>query len=157
VSINPGSDIVLEVIRAADPAKSRAAAEKLLHFHVTDKAVGASFDHILVHTTPQPQASGNEFPANSVSLAPAMDARTKAYKGLEQLVLKNLVDSMLPQGSVAFFGSGAAGDIWRSQLADQLAAEMSRTADLRLFNRRMSGNGPHISPAQASLPSEAAT
>ena len=66
---------------------------------------------------------------------PPLDARTKAYKGLEQLVLKNLVENMIPKDSVAFFGTGTAGDIWRSFLADQLATQVGKTVDLGIVHK----------------------
>jgi hypothetical protein len=57
--------------------------------------------------------------------------------GLEQLVLKNLVENMLPKDSGVVFGNGTAGDIWRSFLADQLAAEVGKTVDLGVVKKPM--------------------
>ncbi|WGJ15683.1 rod-binding protein [Methylocapsa sp. D3K7] len=54
----------------------------------------------------------------------------KAYKALEQLVLKNLVETMLPKDSGVLYGNGTAGDIWRSFLADQLATQVGKSIDL---------------------------
>ena len=120
MSINPISDIVLDVARAADPVKSRVAAEKLSPGSSTNQATVSRFDHALT---------------SSSEILPRVDARTKAYKGLEQLVLKNLVENMLPKDSGVVFGNGTAGDIWRSFLADQLAAEVGKTVDLGVIKK----------------------
>jgi peptidoglycan hydrolase FlgJ len=140
VSISPVSDIVLDVVRAADPAKSRAAAEKLSHLDGVIEATNATFEHVLASTklpasVSWPSRTGAG--VKSAGLVPSMDAQTKAYKGLEQLVLKNLVENMLPNESAGFFGSGTAADIWRSMLADHLATEMGHSVDLGISNRQI--------------------
>jgi peptidoglycan hydrolase FlgJ len=140
VSISPVSDIVLDVVRAADPAKSRAAAEKLSHLDGVIEATNANFEHVLANTQLPASVSWPSRPGarvKSVALLPSMDDQTKAYKGLEQLVLKNLVENMLPNESAGFFGSGTAADIWRSMLADQLATEMGHSVDLGISNRQI--------------------
>ncbi len=65
------------------------------------------------------------------ALAP-VDARTKAYKGLEQLVLQRLVETMLPKDADDMFGHGTAGGVWRSMLAEQLAKQIGKSVDLGL-------------------------
>src|SRR5262249_27609478 len=77
------------------------------------------------------------------------NASTRAYKGLEQLVLKNLVENMLPKDSPALFGSSTAGDIWRSMLADQLASEMGSTVDLGSARRQTIGIHSAARPGDA--------
>jgi peptidoglycan hydrolase FlgJ len=114
VSINPISDIVLDVARAADPVKSRVAAEKLSPGSSTNQATMSGFDHALTSANAMLQASRNSYTGDgrgSPEILPRVDARTKAYKGLEQLVLKNLVENMLPKDSGVVFGNGTAGDI----------------------------------------------
>jgi peptidoglycan hydrolase FlgJ len=132
------SDIVLDVARAADPVKSQAAAEKLSHGSSTNQATMSGFDHALTSANAMLQASRDSYIGDgrgSPEILPRVDARTKAYKGLEQLVLKNLVENMLPKDSGVVFGNGTAGDIWRSFLADQLAAEVGKTVDLGVIKK----------------------
>jgi flagellar protein FlgJ len=133
VSISPISDIVMDVARAADPVKSRAAAEKLSRGEASNQASIGDFGKVLTNASTTRHASLTSFGGGgtkSPEILPRTDARTKAYRGLEQLVLKNLVESMLPKESGAFFGTGTAGDIWRSFLADQLATQAGKTVDL---------------------------
>jgi peptidoglycan hydrolase FlgJ len=153
VSIGPVSDIVLDVARAADPAKSRAAAEKLSHLDGVIEPTNAGFELVLANTkmpasVSWPSRTGAS--VKSIGQLPSVDARTKAYKGLEQLVLKNLVENMLPHESAGFFGSGTAADIWRSMLADRLATEMGHSVDLGISNRQIaipSHTSGHAAPS----------
>ena len=134
VSINPVSDIVLDVARSADPFKSRMAAEKLSRGDVNRQAPSGDFSHLLANTLTMPQISGKSLGGHgteSSNIKP-QNSRTKAYKGLEQLVLKNLLENMLPKKYRTFFGTGTAGDIWRSFLADQLATQVGQTVNLGL-------------------------
>jgi peptidoglycan hydrolase FlgJ len=122
VSINPPSDIVLDVARAADPVKSRGAAEKLSQDNSTNQFAINGFDHAWANANAMLQMPRNSYAADgkpAPEMLPRGDARTRAYKGLEQLVLKHLVENKLPKDSGIVFGNDTAGDIWRSFLADQ--------------------------------------
>lgn len=146
MSINPVSDIVLDVARAADPVKSRVAVEALSRGESNQASIGG-FDHALTDTAPRNsyEAGGSE----SAKILPRVEARTKAYKGLEQLILKSLLENMLPKDtSGAVFGAGTAGDIWRSFLADQLATQVGKTVDLGIIRQPITG--PKLSPTGAS-------
>jgi peptidoglycan hydrolase FlgJ len=111
VSINPISDIVLDVARATDPVKSRMAAEKLFPGSSANQVTLSGFGHALTSANAMLQVSRNGYPGDgrgSSGILPRVDARSKAYKGLEQLVLKNLVENMLPKDSGVVFGNGTA-------------------------------------------------
>lgn len=132
MTISPVSDIILDVARAADPAKSRIAAEKLSRGEPVGRTMSGSFDHVFLHSTSGPPTPAGQSRIDRDSSHPLSlaNSRSKAYKGLEQLVLRNLVEAMLPSGPATFFGTGMAGDIWRSLLADQLAEGIGKTVDL---------------------------
>jgi Rod binding domain-containing protein len=38
-----------------------------------------------------------------------------------------MVESMMPEDSQAMFGSGTAGSVWKSMLAEKVAAEIARS------------------------------
>ena len=57
----------------------------------------------------------------------------EAKRGLETLVAKMMVETMLPKGGEATFGKGTAGEVWRSMLADRLASELTRGKGLGLL------------------------
>lgn len=153
VSISLVSDIVLDVARAADPLKSRVAAEKLSRGEAANQAPRIGFDRMLTSAAGPLPAARKIFASdgpNSSGMLPRIDAKTKAYKGLEQLILKNLMESMLPKESAAIFGKGSAGDIWRSFLADQLAAEIVKTVDLGIVHQPSAA--PYSRASGALLP-----
>lgn len=150
MSIKPVSDIVLDVARAADPVKSLMATERLAGLGSAEQGSSGGFAAAIkataiegaVESAPselrdQLALMGARSPR---TLAP-MDARTKAYKGLEQLVLQSLVENMLPKDASEIFGHGAAGDIWRSMLAEQLATQIGKNVDLGLFKAASVGGG----------------
>jgi hypothetical protein len=151
VSISPVSDIVLDVIKAADPVTSKAAIERLSRLSEGSKAQATGFDHVFSSFSLRP----SEHPpvrdgTHTRSTGPAPDARTKAYKGLEQLVLRTLIDTVLPKDTSGFFGNGSAGNIYRSFLTDELAAVMSRSVDLHITNRKAAMASHETSQPQAS-------
>jgi flagellar protein FlgJ len=135
VSINPPSDIVLDVARAADPARSVAASERLAQMGAASTTTETSFANALSSLRAQSaDEAGLRTQLDRMSERPRsttdhMDPRTKAYRGLEALVLQNLVETMMPE-SEEFFGEGSAGMIWKSMLAQELGADLAKKVDL---------------------------
>ena len=78
----------MDVARAADPVKSRVAAEKLLRGDASNQVSIGDFGPVLTNASTAPQALRISFGGagtKSSEILPRMDARTK-YKSLEQLV-----------------------------------------------------------------------
>jgi flagellar protein FlgJ len=135
VSIHPSSDLVLDVVKAADPAKSVMAAEKLTSLAASEDGANVKFSAILNGMRSSPSDLGTELErasTKSVAIKPVTDMRTKVFKDLEQLVLRNLVETMLPKDTETLFGHGTAGDIWKSMLADALSKDIGKSVDLGL-------------------------
>ena len=44
----------------------------------------------------------------------------------ESFVLRSFVESMLPEDNGSFFGTGTAGQIWKSMLAERIGDEMAK-------------------------------
>lgn len=162
MSINPISDLVLDVAKAADPVKSAEATARLARLAESEGGSRADFESIL-------QAKPHEAldPSSRIALVGAgrararapHDARATAVEGIEQLVLQKLVESMLPKDTGTLFGRGTAGDVWRSMLAQQLAAEIGSVIDLGI-GRAMPwvsrGEAPHSRQEAHGLPDRAA-
>ena len=139
MSINPPSDLLLDVARAADPATSTVAAERLAKMGVRSGSVGTGFSEILNGIgAPPPSSAGLSELAAGTRVVPRLpgpvDAEKKAYQGLEALLLQNLVETMLPKNS-ELFGKGSAGNIWRSMLARELGTDLSTKVDLGIEPR----------------------
>ncbi len=158
MSINPVSDIILDVARAANPGKSSAATERLWKGGAAEP--DASEFSRLIRQGDSSDA-GLRGRAELMSAKPSTpapgpaDARTKAMKGIEQLVLKNLVESMLPQEESGLFGAGTAGDVWRSMLAEQLANQIGQSVDLGIVNSSGAGRSGAHEPSQVEPLGEA--
>jgi hypothetical protein len=132
MAINPGSDIVLEVAKAADPSSIRAAVARLERIADAASSIDGTFAETLK------RVRGNAPLASHVPFDPALAlvrlrsqeamAQTRGRTGeqFESFVLQTFIQSILPKESVAVFGSGTAGEIWRSMLAEQLGTQLAR-------------------------------
>ncbi|MDX3926356.1 MAG: rod-binding protein [Shinella sp.] len=122
MAISPPSDLVLDVVRAADPAQVQQAQAKL-------KSNRAAFE-----ATSLAEAGGgfnaavgilNRDSAATTAAGPA-DAKARAvpetYRKFEAMVLQNFVKSMLPPESEEVYGKGTAGEIWRGMMAEQIGS-----------------------------------
>ena len=48
----------------------------------------------------------------------------------ESFFLRNFVETMLPEKDTSFFGSGTAGQIWKSMLAERIGDEMAASGGI---------------------------
>jgi peptidoglycan hydrolase FlgJ len=137
LSINPPSDIVLGVANAADPQKLREAAAQLARAG----GVSAGADAVSAAASPSAAARITAARAKAVFDPPPPASRSQAvkppaktdvkpeqepYKKFEAFMLQTFVEAMLPKDAPNVFGSGPAGNIWRSMLAEHLANEIAR-------------------------------
>ncbi|TAN19011.1 MAG: flagellar biosynthesis protein FlgJ [Rhizobiaceae bacterium] len=124
MAISPPGDIVLDVARAAGPEgieTARAALEKRAQSGIA----AAPFE-------PAGPAAPQAFNATAASpRAPA----NKAYQRFEAVVLQTFLQSMMPKNSEAVYGSGLAGDMWKSELAQQVATVMAKHGGIGIANR----------------------
>ena len=121
VAISPPSDLVLDVVRAADPSAVHEAQTRL-------KSQRASFEATSLAD------AGNGFGAAvgilnrdsaltttaSAAGAGASDKVPATYRKFEAMVLQNFVKSMLPSDSEEVYGKGTTGEIWRGMMAEQI-------------------------------------
>ena len=147
MSIQPPSDIVLDVAQAADPVKSMAATQRLTQM-AGPGAASEDFSGVLENVSvPLDNTANLRSRLNLIggssggagTSGPA-DARTKAYQGLEALILQNLFETSLPHDES--LGGGMAGDVWRSMMAEQLGKQTAKVVDLKLFPKTGSAHEP---------------
>jgi Rod binding domain-containing protein len=133
MSINPPSDIVLDVARAADPTRYAEAAARLTR--AAAPADGFS--------TMMAQSSADAAPAGAPPSSAAMADATKpgakpparaeeAYRGFEAMALSTMIEAAMPDESSVIFGKGTAGSVWKSMLAQQLGEQMAKAGGIGL-------------------------
>ena len=127
MAISPPSDLVLDVVRAADPTQVQAAQEKLkanrAAFRATSLAdAGAGFSASLDQANSAAFKAGMANPHGKINRADV----PKAYKQYEAVFLQNFVKTMLPQDSEEVYGKGVAGDMWKSMTSEQLGEVLSQ-------------------------------
>jgi hypothetical protein len=122
VAIALPSDIIMDVVRAADPSAA-AAAREALAAHRAGVAAG--------------QAGGFSAALPGLRSAPIGDASATpdSFKHFEAMVLQNFIQTMLPKDTESVYGKGMAGDMWKSMMAEQLAASMAERGGIGIASR----------------------
>ena len=136
MSIQTATDIILDVVRAADPAVAQRAEAMLEAASIRKSGQAAAtpaFQHQLL-------ASANEASV-SVSAASVGDAAPdkslEVYQRFEAMILQNFVGSMLPSDSEELYGEGTAGEIWKGMMAEQLGAVLAKGGGIGIAARMM--------------------
>lgn len=113
-------------------------------------------------TTPAPVGAGASPPLTMPATSPTAKA-AKAQKSFEAFALQTFIGSMLPKENNKMFGTGNAGKMWQSLLAEKLADQIAASGRLKLLPQQQAGvaapsapNGA-VAPASASIPQESAT
>jgi peptidoglycan hydrolase FlgJ len=130
------SDLVLDVMRNADPARSRETLARLDRGSAVDPE---GQDFIAVMNAAQPTEATLD-PAMqmtggvSLPLTPgeANDPRTGAYRSFEKMMLQNMVETMLPPAESGVFGDKISGGVWRSMAADALSTAVADSGGIGL-------------------------
>ena len=167
MSISTSSDIVLGVAKAADPQKYQAALEKLTRATAERASAGQSVPAQTLEAEMLAKNAVKKLPQTSVlnsstGPAPLTTASTapnkpnsRPYKDFEAFFLQTFVQSMLPKEAESLFGSGPAGKIWKSMLAEHLANELAKStafgiAETIAENRKEKKQDPTLSAVQKS-------
>lgn len=137
MSISPPSDILLGVAKAADPQKYRQAVEKLARASGTSAseaetaltgAIGEAVASTPARRAPVSSAIDSTGRFNSAFRVDQVgQAKKDPGKEFEAFFLQTAIESMLPKDSKTLFGTGPAGDIWKSMLAEQIARELAQS------------------------------
>ena len=148
MAINPPSDIVLEVARAADPASYRAAAEKLASLGGMAAPSGDDFADVVRSLSAEAPVSlpfdsasawvdlrNREALAGSLHDGSPRSGANRPYERFEAFVLQSFVETMLPENAETVFGPGNTGAIWKSMLAEHLAAQLARAGGIGIAER----------------------
>ena len=143
MSISPPSDIILDVVNAANPVKQLAAVnrlEKLAQGRSVQPAPSASFVKVLKNQeTAQvaPAKSIHSQEKNTVADSKSLPTATrevlvnkmetpleKAHRKLEGVFLQGMINSMLSGQKGTMYGKGIAGSYWKSFMAEAIANQL---------------------------------
>lgn len=129
MAINPPTDIIFEVAKAADPNKVAAAEQRLRSLAgARASSAGGAF---AVHLE---QAAAATRSAGSSASGPGARAH-HVEEDFEAVLLNSFVGEMLPKSSESVFGGGMAGDMWRSMLSDQVSRQIAKSGQLGIARR----------------------
>jgi flagellar protein FlgJ len=140
MAFNPRTDVVLEVLSAADPSRASLAAQRL-NALAGPNAQSANFAADL-------DRAAGAASAATAPLSGAADARSRlaeapggpdklgqAKTQFEAMMLNSFVGELLPKDTGEVFGQGMAGDMWRSMLAEQVSMQIAKSGKLGLARR----------------------
>lgn len=140
MAISPPSDIVLDVARAADPARLQLAVDRLQK--LGNGIAGSQFAAAVDEAAPAGGVPGlagarEKFAAlapakldNTASAVPSKNAKT--MQQFEAQVIQTFIEQMMPEATANNFGSGTAGGVWRSMLSEQIANQIAKAGGLGL-------------------------
>ncbi|SIQ55123.1 Rod binding protein [Rhizobium sp. RU20A] len=141
MAINPPSDIVMDVMRAADPAGIEEAQAKL-------KANRAAFEANSLADSGSGFASAvtilNRDSVNaqrSVEAESQSDKVSPTYRKFEAMVLQNFIKSMMPSDDENVYGQGLAGDTWKSMMAEQIGDVVAKSGGIGIAASLMRKEG----------------
>ncbi len=138
MTFNPRSDVVQEVLSAADPQRASLAAERLAALGAGAPAgdFAADLERAAAAAAPPPPPGGLSNARAALAAMPdAPDAAAHAKVEFEAMMLNSFVGELLPKDSSAVFGEGAAGDMWRSMLSEQISHQIAKSGALGLSRR----------------------
>ena len=138
MAISPPSDIVLDVARAADPARLQLAVDRLqkLGTGVAGTQFAAAVDEAApAGGVPGLAGAREKFaalaPAKLDSATPTVPSKTaKTMQQFEAQVIQTFIEQMMPEATANNFGSGTAGGVWRSMLSEQIANQIAKAGGL---------------------------
>src|SRR5271157_177709 len=150
MAINPGTDLLTDALAAADPQRAKAAEERLARLaaqDAQDTSAAPEFQEMLGSENLSLRVPGALSAASHDTVHPAKGGNP--YEQFEVTVLKSLFELMLPSKANAVFGSGFAGEVWRSMLADSLAGVAGK-AGVAGIARSLEARKQHGKPGSRS-------
>ncbi|MTI45903.1 rod binding protein [Roseibium hamelinense] len=119
MAISPPSDLIMDVVKAAEPTAMKQAAQKLQKLAMAPE--GAS-------QVPFSDLLSGVRPGAAMDRAPMAQRVTQSEspaQKFEAVILHQFVETMLPKNAEAVFGEGSTGEIWKSMMAEQVANQIA--------------------------------
>lgn len=115
MAITLPSDLVLDVMRGADPGRLNMAVAKFGRIPEAPVAKDMAFTDVVSRLPKKPAALEQEVFGSTKTEA------GQPQKAFERMFLRNMLESMLPGEKSGIYGGDSSAGIWRSLTADQLA------------------------------------
>ncbi|PYE36329.1 rod binding protein [Rhizobium sp. PP-F2F-G38] len=127
MAISPPTDLVMDVLRAADPTQVKEAQARLQSNRAAFRAsslaeTGNGFANTVAILNQNQGGSG----LGNIDNRAEPKKVPETYRKFEAMVLQNFVKSMMPSNSEDVYGKGTAGDIWKSMMAEQIGNVMAK-------------------------------
>jgi peptidoglycan hydrolase FlgJ len=120
------TDMTLDALRAVEPAVMKVqddiARMQLQRSSASGRVQGQTFDASLDEMRQLETEAGLDHTAENTKLGKVPET----YRKFEAMVLQQFVQYMLPKESEQVYGSGNAGEIWKSMMAEQFANVLSK-------------------------------
>ena len=164
MAISPPSDLLLDVARAADPAKVREATAKLARLAADPSAPNEGFGKALAAakvtgaSTLGPKPTAFPVASGAGSLRAGAQPKADTYKKFEAVLLQTFVESMLPKDDESF-GDAASSGIYRSMMAEQLATQIANAGGIGIAKaiEKAHPAGGHVAATSVPTPQPASS
>jgi len=139
MAFNPGSDIVQEVMNAADPSRASMAAERLAALAQLNAARGDFSADLARAASPgaatSPAAEGLQNARAALASTNPADPAARAKVEFETMLANSFVQEIMPKNQASVYGQGFAGDMWRSMLSEQVSRQIAKSGALGLSRK----------------------
>lgn len=137
MSIFPATDLVTEVAQAADPTRRNAAVARLSDLSAVPPASVDGFADLIAENRKAGQAARPSVAvlpmAPNGPVSSSLNVRPgEATQKFEAFIIQSCLETILPKSEGGFFGRGAAGDVWRSMVAEQIGDQIAKSGGLGL-------------------------
>lgn len=140
MAVKLSSDLIMDVMRNADPLRRSTAVAKLRGLEgEADRASG--FESVMSKREPEVVATNR--PALSLPFTYGRNAareETTPYQNFERVFLRSLFETLLPDSESGSFGTGPSAGVWRSSMADQLAGVYAESGGVGIANMLSDGS-----------------
>lgn len=126
MAVSIPSDLVLDVMRNADPARQRQAVAA---FDAPSVESPAAFAKVMRRAATEPAMADAGI---TLPRASAESAGGAAARNFERMVLRSLFEPMLPSPESGAFGTGPSAGIWRALAADEFAGAAAKSGQFGL-------------------------
>jgi peptidoglycan hydrolase FlgJ len=140
MAFNPRTDVVLEVLSAADPSRANLAAQRLNALSrpnapATDFAANLDWAAGAASAMTSPVANAADARSRLAEAQGGPDKLGQVKTQFEAMMLNSFVGEMLPKDTGEVFGQGMASNMWRSMLAEQVSMQIAKSGKLGLARR----------------------